>query len=64
MKDKGTFEGMFGRGEIYDKESMDRLEAEKASSNTNHRWEGLPNEKEMSDLRERIDNVTDEMSKF
>lgn len=59
-KDKGTFEGMFGRGELYDKETMDKLEAEKAASNTGHRWEGLPNDKEMGDLRNRIDEVSDD----
>jgi len=59
-KDKGTFEGMFGRGELYDKESMDRHEAEMAASNTGHRWEGQPNDKEMGDLRDRIDQVSDD----
>jgi len=58
-KDKGTFEGMFSRGEIYDKESMEKAEAEKLTSNTSHRWEGLPNDKEMSDLRQRIEDVND-----
>jgi len=59
-KDKGTFEGMFGRGEIYDKLSMEQAEAAKASSNTGHRWEGLPNDKDVNDLRARIDNVSDD----
>jgi len=59
-KDKGTFEGMFDRGEIYDEESMAKAEAEKAASNTNHRWEGVPNDNEMKDLRKRIDDVKDD----
>jgi len=59
-KDKGTFEGMFNRGELYDKESMDKHEAEKASSNTSHRWEGVQSDSEMNDLRSRIDHVSDD----
>jgi len=59
-KDKGTFEGMFGRGELYTQEEMDRHEADKAASNTGHRWEGLPNDNEMRDLRNRIDDVKDD----
>jgi tetratricopeptide (TPR) repeat protein len=59
-KDKGTFEGMFSRGEIYDKESMEEAEAKKLLSNTTHRWEGLPNDKEMNDLKQRIEDVADD----
>lgn len=59
-KDKGTFEGMFGRGEIYDEEAMKAAEALKAATNTNHRWEGVPNDNEMKELRKRIDDVSDE----
>jgi len=59
-KDKGTFEGMFGRGEIYDEESMKAAEELKAATNTNHRWEGVPNDNEMKDLRKRIDDVSDD----
>jgi hypothetical protein len=59
-KDKGTFEGMFDRGEIYDEESMAKAEEEKAASHTNHRWEGVPNDNEMRDLRKRIEDVNDD----
>jgi len=59
-KDKGTFEGMFARGEIYDKEQMAKNELAKATSNTGHRWEGIPNDKEMGDLRQRIEDVSDD----
>merc|ERR1719326_2330332 len=51
---------MFSRGEIYDKESMEAAEALKLSTNTAHRWEGLPNDKEVGDLRKRIEDVSDD----
>lgn len=60
VKDKGTFDGMFDRGEIYDKESMEEAERQRANQKTNHRWEGLPNDNEMGDLRRRVDEVSDE----
>mmetsp|Transcript_144536 Transcript_144536/g.254914 ORF Transcript_144536/g.254914 Transcript_144536/m.254914 type:complete len:476 (+) Transcript_144536:85-1512(+) len=56
-KDKGTFEGMFERGEIYDKESMEEAEKQVKPS---HRWEGLPSDNEMSQLRKRVEDVSDD----
>jgi len=57
-KDKVTFTGMFNRGEIYDEESMEKAEAPKPV--TSHRWEGVPNDSEVRDLRSRIENVSDD----
>merc|ERR1719265_1289893 len=48
---------MFQRGEIYDKESMEESEKQPKPS---HRWEGLPSDNEMSQLRKRVEDVSDD----
>jgi len=57
-KDKGTFEGMFGRGEIYDQaeielaQALEREKAQKASCSTDNT--------DLTGIQSRIDNISED----